>query len=233
MVKWNNIKVTLTHFDILPCIVQSSKACSYNFQTWEVKGGRRMYRGKVSVLTGKIQTSTLGCILEINGLKSLSHHRKIMTLHCTQIKRYWFIGGNVLLLEHADDLNFAPLIFWIGVILCVFICCRNCRTMFDHAWVLLFRSGGFWNDWPYAVHQLHNRLQSRRKGDCALTPWVSGTFASASNSRCSTGYKVSETMRKGILDVTLYENAEKELMLGSLAALGEQSCSSDVYLFEL
>ncbi|XP_037081034.1 sodium-dependent phosphate transporter 1-like isoform X2 [Pollicipes pollicipes] len=34
------------------------------------------------------------------------------------------------------------------------------------------------------------------------------------------GYKVSETMRKGILDVSLYENAEKELMLGSLAALG-------------
>ncbi|XP_043213508.1 sodium-dependent phosphate transporter 2-like isoform X4 [Amphibalanus amphitrite] len=34
------------------------------------------------------------------------------------------------------------------------------------------------------------------------------------------GYKVSETMRKGILDVGLYQNNEKELMLGSLAALG-------------
>ncbi|XP_063860864.1 sodium-dependent phosphate transporter 1-B-like isoform X2 [Scylla paramamosain] len=34
------------------------------------------------------------------------------------------------------------------------------------------------------------------------------------------GYKVSDTVRKGILDVSLYNNAEKELMLGSLAALG-------------
>ncbi|KAK7071796.1 hypothetical protein SK128_015260 [Halocaridina rubra] len=34
------------------------------------------------------------------------------------------------------------------------------------------------------------------------------------------GYKVSDTVRKGILDVSLYNNTEKELMLGSLAALG-------------
>ncbi|MPC17965.1 Sodium-dependent phosphate transporter 1-A [Portunus trituberculatus] len=33
-------------------------------------------------------------------------------------------------------------------------------------------------------------------------------------------YKVSDTVRKGILDVTLYNDSEKELMLGSLAALG-------------
>jgi solute carrier family 20 (sodium-dependent phosphate transporter) len=33
------------------------------------------------------------------------------------------------------------------------------------------------------------------------------------------GYKVSDTMRKGIIDVTLYESAENQLMLGCLAAL--------------
>lgn len=34
------------------------------------------------------------------------------------------------------------------------------------------------------------------------------------------GYKVSDTMRKGILDVNLYKNDEIELMLGCLSALG-------------
>lgn len=33
------------------------------------------------------------------------------------------------------------------------------------------------------------------------------------------GYKVSDTVRKGILDVSLYDNDPKELMLGSLSAL--------------
>lgn len=34
------------------------------------------------------------------------------------------------------------------------------------------------------------------------------------------GYKVSDTVRKGILDVTMYEDSPKDLMLGNLAALG-------------
>lgn len=37
------------------------------------------------------------------------------------------------------------------------------------------------------------------------------------------GYKVSDTVRKGILDISLYEENEKELMLGFIAALGGSS----------
>ncbi|KAK8770904.1 hypothetical protein V5799_025852, partial [Amblyomma americanum] len=38
--------------------------------------------------------------------------------------------------------------------------------------------------------------------------------------RLVAGYKVSDTVRKGILDVEMYEGAPKDLMLGYLAALG-------------
>lgn len=40
------------------------------------------------------------------------------------------------------------------------------------------------------------------------------------------GYKVADTMRKGILDVTLYQGMERELMMGMLAAL----CGSATWL---
>ena len=39
----------------------------------------------------------------------------------------------------------------------------------------------------------------------------------------SIGYKVSDTMRKGILEVGLYEDAEEELMLGCVAALASSA----------
>lgn len=39
----------------------------------------------------------------------------------------------------------------------------------------------------------------------------------------SLGYKVSDTIRKGILDVSMYENNEEELMLGCLAALSSSA----------
>lgn len=39
----------------------------------------------------------------------------------------------------------------------------------------------------------------------------------------SSGYKVSDTMRKGILEVTLYNGFEEELMLGCLAALASSA----------
>jgi len=38
---------------------------------------------------------------------------------------------------------------------------------------------------------------------------------------CVAGYKVSDTMRKGILQVGVYEDAELELMLGMFAALSK------------
>lgn len=41
--------------------------------------------------------------------------------------------------------------------------------------------------------------------------------------RWFTGYKVSDTMRKGILDVMLYKDSEVELMLGFLSALASSA----------
>lgn len=39
----------------------------------------------------------------------------------------------------------------------------------------------------------------------------------------NTGYKVSDTMRKGILDVNLYIGSEQELMLGFVSALASSA----------
>lgn len=38
---------------------------------------------------------------------------------------------------------------------------------------------------------------------------------------CVVGYKVSATMRKGILQVDIYDGAELELMLGMFSALSK------------
>ncbi|KAG1698346.1 Sodium-dependent phosphate transporter 1-A [Nymphon striatum] len=40
------------------------------------------------------------------------------------------------------------------------------------------------------------------------------------------GSKVSDTVRKGILDISIYNSSAKELMLGNMAALGEGICDS-------
>lgn len=48
-----------------------------------------------------------------------------------------------------------------------------------------------------------------------LTFWFTGCVL------CVAGYKVSDTMRKGILQVNVYNDAEYELLLGMFAALSE------------
>ena len=39
------------------------------------------------------------------------------------------------------------------------------------------------------------------------------------------GYKVSDTLRKVLIDVDMYEGSEKELILGYLSSLGKNLCS--------
>ena len=47
------------------------------------------------------------------------------------------------------------------------------------------------------------------------------TYLKAVSIFCVSGYKVADTMRKGILRVDVYEGAEMEFMLGMFAALSE------------
>ncbi|KAH9374193.1 hypothetical protein HPB48_002376 [Haemaphysalis longicornis] len=47
------------------------------------------------------------------------------------------------------------------------------------------------------------------------------------------GYKVSDTVRKGILDVSMYEDSPKDLMLGNLAALGAVRVYGSSYCFRV
>lgn len=36
---------------------------------------------------------------------------------------------------------------------------------------------------------------------------------------CFAGYKVTDTMRKGVIDINLYNTSEKELVIGQVASL--------------
>lgn len=47
----------------------------------------------------------------------------------------------------------------------------------------------------------------------------------------SAGYKVSDTIRKGIIDVSQYEDDPLEYMIGNLAALGEEKEMFNYMLF--
>jgi hypothetical protein len=71
-----------------------------------------------------------------------------------------------------------------------------------------------------------NDAGSHHQSHCTAVPFEQHTvynlvYLKAVYIFCVSGYKVSDTMRKGILRVDVYEAAEVEFMLGMFAALSE------------
>lgn len=49
---------------------------------------------------------------------------------------------------------------------------------------------------------------------------------------CFPGYKVLETLRFKVIDLSMYESAPNELLLGQVAILGGKNCKFETYMIE-